>query len=74
MDAAGSSYLLDDIRGLTVPLADQLGWLSSVPRLQLTSRHGDGVDAQLLVCQVALEGLALALASPDTCQNPSICR
>ena len=30
-----------------------------------TSRHDDGVDVQLLEGEVALEGLALALATPD---------
>mmetsp|Transcript_33755 Transcript_33755/g.95506 ORF Transcript_33755/g.95506 Transcript_33755/m.95506 type:complete len:252 (+) Transcript_33755:323-1078(+) len=58
--------LLDDVRGLAVALTDQLSRLSGVAGLQLTSRHDDGGDGKLLVGQVALEGLALALATPDT--------
>jgi hypothetical protein len=34
--------LLDDVSSLTVPLPDQLGGLSSVPGLQLSSGHHDG--------------------------------
>ncbi len=49
-----------------VSLTDQLGGLSSISRLQLSSRHDDWANAQLLVSQCALEGLTLTLASPDT--------
>ncbi len=70
--------LLDDVGGLTVTLTDELGGLTSISGLELTSGHDDGVDAQLLVGQSALEGLTLSLASPDT-QNqghlhPDVCR
>eukprot|EP00955_Chlamydomonas_euryale_P073524 361767-Chlamydomonas_euryale.AAC.14 len=57
--------LLDHVRRLAVALADKLGGLAGVARLQLTSRHDDGGDAKFLVCERALEGLALALATPD---------
>ena len=51
---------------LAVTLADELGWLSGVSGLELTSGHDNGGDAQLLKGQVALEGLSLSLATPDT--------
>ena len=60
--------LLDDVAGLAVALADELGGLARVARLQLTRRHHDRPDAQLLERQVALERLALALAAPDACR------
>ena len=50
---------------LAVALADELGGLAGVAGLQLTGGHDDGADVQLLEGQVALEGLALALATPD---------
>lgn len=52
---------------LTVALAHELGGLTGVARLELTGRHDDGGDVQLLEGQVALEGLTLSLATPDTC-------
>mmetsp|Transcript_11353 Transcript_11353/g.34115 ORF Transcript_11353/g.34115 Transcript_11353/m.34115 type:complete len:373 (-) Transcript_11353:479-1597(-) len=58
--------LLDDVGRLAVALAHQLGGLTGVAGLQLTSGHHNGVDTQLLVRQCALEGLSLALATPDT--------
>lgn len=58
--------LLDDVGGLAVTLADQLGGLTGVAGLELTGRHDDGGDAELLEGQLGLEGLALALATPDT--------
>lgn len=63
--------LLDDVGRLTVALSDQLGWLTGIARLELTSRHDDGPNAQLLVSQVALEGLSLTLSSPNTCEAPN---
>lgn len=44
------------------------GHLTNFGRLDgsRTGRHDDGVDAELLVGEHALEGLALALATPDT--------
>ena len=55
--------LLDDVRSLAVALADELCGLAGVARLELTGGHDDGVDADLLVGEVALEGLALTLAT-----------
>merc|ERR1719284_1313436 len=52
-------------RGPPVALADELGRLASVARLELAGRHDDGVDAELLVGELDLEGLAVALATPD---------
>ncbi len=57
------------VADLTVTLPDELGRLSGVSGLQLTGRHDDGADVQLLVGQGALEGLSLSLASPDTCHG-----
>ena len=54
---------------LAVALPDELGGLSGVSGLQLTGRHDDGGDVQLLVGQRALEGLSLSLSSPDTCSG-----
>merc|ERR1711990_220560 len=58
--------LLDHVGGLPVPLPDELGWLSGIAGLELTSGHDDGVDTQLLEGQVGLECLSLSLASPDS--------
>lgn len=40
---------------LAVTLADQLGGLTGIAGLQLTSGHDNGADAQLLVGQRALQ-------------------
>jgi hypothetical protein len=47
--------------------AHQLGGLSSVAGLQLTSGHDDGVDAKLLVCERALrsKGVEAGWHHPD---------
>ena len=58
--------LADDVRGLSVSLSDELGWLTGVTGLQLTSTHDDRVDSHLLEGQVSLEGLTLTLSSPDS--------
>jgi hypothetical protein len=52
---------------LTVTLAHELGGLTSVSRLELTGRHDNGRNVQLLEGKVALEGLTLSLATPDSC-------
>ena len=60
---ASSNAALSTGRSSPVPLPDQLGGLASVSRLQLTSRHDNGCNAELLVGQRALEGLTLPLAT-----------
>ena len=70
-EQAAHLALPDDVGGLAVALADELGWLSGIARLELTSGHDDGGNAQLLVGKGDLEGLALALATPDTCPATS---
>lgn len=54
-----------------VALAEQLGWLSCVARLQLTSGHHDGGDAQLLEGKHALEGLTLWVEQNQSCSRQS---
>ena len=68
-DIKGVFYLLDGVRSLTVPLTDELGWLSSISGFQFSSRHDDGGDAQLLEAQIALESLSLSFTSPDSCKS-----
>ena len=51
---------------LPVTLTGELGWLSSISGLQLTSGHDNWANPQFLVGQCALEGLTLTLSSPDT--------
>mmetsp|Transcript_16770 Transcript_16770/g.36477 ORF Transcript_16770/g.36477 Transcript_16770/m.36477 type:complete len:491 (+) Transcript_16770:122-1594(+) len=58
--------LLDDVRRLPVTLTDELRGLTGVAGLELTSRHHDGGDAELLEGQLDLESLALTLTTPDT--------
>uniref|UniRef100_A0A8R7U5A8 Uncharacterized protein n=1 Tax=Triticum urartu TaxID=4572 RepID=A0A8R7U5A8_TRIUA len=65
-EEAAHLALLDNVGSLAVPLPDQLGRLAGVAALQLSGAHHDGVDAHLGEHQLALERLALSLASPDT--------
>ncbi|OIF80114.1 hypothetical protein A7M47_17960 [Acinetobacter baumannii] len=65
-EEAAHLALLDDVRSLTVPLPDELGWLSGVAALQLSGAHHDGGDAHLGEDKLTLEGFSLTLASPDT--------
>ncbi len=52
-----------------VALADELGWLTGIAGLQLTSRHHNGADAQLLERQGALEGLTCARQGRRRCEG-----
>ena len=63
-EEGGHPALLDDVRSLAVALADELGGLTGVAGLELTSGHDDGSDAELLEDEHGLEGLTLTLTTP----------